>query len=217
MFATVLDALDLDTNLNASLFKVRVGPDAHRLSCSNLPPRPDKVVLFLIHRHSLVNVGLHQLILWILIRHRHAFVATLARVSNAFDSLLLRVGVYVDLSSTEGRVLCRVTSWLVVDILVALHLRSGSSFVIFEAELRLLKVCLMRHSTWHRAVCSLVSPILHVGSIVNEHLLVLIVYIWNYLVLLVERLHHNTLVCCLLLLIHLECLYVAPWSSIIWT
>lgn len=66
-----------------------MGPDAHRLSCSNLPPRPNKVVLFLIHGHSLVNVSLHQLILWILIRYRHAFVATLARVSDAFDSLLL--------------------------------------------------------------------------------------------------------------------------------
>lgn len=75
----------------------------------------------------------------------------------------------------------------------------------------------MRHPAWHRTVCSLVTPILHIGSIVNEHLLVCIVHIWNYLVLLVERLDHNTLVRRLLLLIHLECLYIAPWSCIIWT
>ncbi len=104
MLTTVLDALDLDTNLNASLFEVRMGSDAHRLSRSNLTPRPDEIVLFLIHGHSLVNVGLHQLILWILIRHRHAFVTALARVSDAFDSLLLRVGIYVDLGSSKGRV-----------------------------------------------------------------------------------------------------------------
>ncbi len=219
MLTTVLDALDLYTDLNASLFQVRMGPDTHRLSCSDLTPWPDEVILFLIHGHSLVDVGLHQLILRILIRHRHAFVAALARVSDPLDGLLLRVRIHVDLGSSKGRVLCRVTPWLVgVDILVAFHLRrSGSCFVIFKAKLGLLKVGLMGHSARHCTVRSLVSPIFHIRSIVNEHLLVLIIHVWNYLVLLVERLDHDTLVCCLLLLIHLECLYIASWSSIIWT
>jgi hypothetical protein len=89
VFTTILDSLDLDTYLNASLFEVGVGPDSHWLSGSDLTSRSDKIILLLIHGHSLVNVGLHELILRVLIRHRHTFVASLARVSNPFDCLLL--------------------------------------------------------------------------------------------------------------------------------
>ena len=36
LFATVLDPVHLDPDLNSSFLKVRVGPNAHRLRGSNL-------------------------------------------------------------------------------------------------------------------------------------------------------------------------------------
>ena len=87
MLTAVLDALYFDSDLNSSLFEIRVGTDTHRLSGPYLTTWPGEVRLLLIHCDGLIDVGLHQLVLATITTDHalHTFVASLTRVSDTFE------------------------------------------------------------------------------------------------------------------------------------
>lgn len=94
LLSAVLDAVQFDSELHARLLEVSVGPDAHLLVRSHGRTRHTVVEFgaacgLLVHRHGLVNIRLHQLVLLICLAC-HAFATSaLSRVSNSFDSLTL--------------------------------------------------------------------------------------------------------------------------------
>ena len=62
VLTAILNTMDLDANLNPSLLHVSVCPDSHGLSCSYLAVRAAIVRILRVHRHCLVDVGLHKLL-----------------------------------------------------------------------------------------------------------------------------------------------------------
>ena len=113
VLTAILNTMDLDADLNPSLLHVSVCTDSHGLSCSYLAVRAAIVRILRVHRHCLVDVGLHKLLV---LRFRrvahHALVATLSRVSDTLDGLTLAgstrnarsLSSQGRLSTTEGSV-----------------------------------------------------------------------------------------------------------------
>ena len=191
--------------------------DPHRFCRPDLPPRPHKVALLLIHGYSLIDICLHQLVLRVIYGHRHAFVATLSGVPNPLDGLLLRIGIHVGLC-TAKRSVCLWKTSLVVHILAAFHLRIWSAFAAFKAKLRLLVATLVCLAARHCTVSALITPTFPICCRINEHLLVLVSGVGDYCVFCTERLNHDALpTWLLLLLIHLKGLDVASRSCPVWT
>jgi len=75
VLATVLNTLDLHTDLNSCLLKVAVSPDTHGFCRSNLAGGTHEVGRLLRHRDGLIYVSLHELILRVL---RPAYLHVLA-------------------------------------------------------------------------------------------------------------------------------------------
>ena len=65
--AIVLHTMDLDPYLNACLFEVGMRPDSYGPCRAYLPTLGPslQVGVLLIHGHCLVDIGLHELILWV--------------------------------------------------------------------------------------------------------------------------------------------------------
>ena len=140
MLTTVLNPLNLYADLNSCLLQIAVSSDSHGLCRPDLTRWTNKLRLFLIHCHSLVDVGLHQLILRVLRSHLHAFVASLARVSDALDSLGLRLHLNVALGYTQRSVRSRKAGRVVHELLPILHLsaRAAAPLGCVKVELSLL-------------------------------------------------------------------------------
>ena len=79
VLTAVLNPMDLDANLNSSFLHVSVGSDPHGLSRSYLAVRTAIVSIFRVHRHCLVDVGLHKLLVLRIRRvAHHALVSPLS-------------------------------------------------------------------------------------------------------------------------------------------
>ena len=62
VLTAILNTMDLDANLNPSFLHVSVCTDSHGLGSSYLAVRAAIVRIFWVHRHCLVDVGLHELL-----------------------------------------------------------------------------------------------------------------------------------------------------------
>ena len=173
VFTAILDALDFDSNLNSSLFEIRVSPDTHGLSSSYLAAWSSEIRRLLIHCDSLVNVGLHQLVLTSISTDHalHTFVTTLTRVSYTFECIsVLAIGWETPglswqwaLRSRQRSVSLRVVTAWIGSKLGTFDLTLGS-FGIFKSELvRWSEGLLLAGTSWHSAVSALVSACLTIA------------------------------------------------------
>ena len=62
VLTAILNPMDLDANLNPSLLHVSVCTDSHGLRRPYLAVRAAIVRILRVHRHCLVDVGLHKLL-----------------------------------------------------------------------------------------------------------------------------------------------------------
>lgn len=151
-----------------------MSPDPHRLCSSYLTWWSNKVWCFLVHSHCLVDVSLHELVLWVRLRwNLNTLVSSLAGVSNAFDSLGLRLHLYITCYTTKWRIWRREVRRIINELLRRLNLLGScrnldSSLSSLEVKLLLLHGILQGWWTRIRATRPRVSLLFSRRSTTNN-------------------------------------------------